>query len=366
MDSISYRCIPVRWGYAAILFILPIIACQNGETRFEDSPVIDRLLDSAPQFVVNTDIEPERWEATIQVGIPNDSLILGRPAHMIVIEDSLYISEEFGHNIFAVGAEGYISRKIGRLGKGPGEFTDLNGMQYSGSHVFVKEMERVQVFTETFEYVDSFSSLDFMMNTFSISPDYMFLQCPGNPLGAEDWIVCARSLSPPYNWIPSIKLLPHLDIPNQTGENGNTITVSPGGDRIALAYAGLPYIFIYDNQFRHLRTIRFEGKQVHDFQPSGFPAGVPAIEDAFTRGFIPVIKFINSRYLITRSPETDHYVFDLSEDDYRLERKIIFRPTNDTEDRRDITANDFLLYKNHLYISDPWEAYVYGYPFNLE
>ncbi len=365
MSSISYRCTSARCGYAAVLLILPIIACQNGGTRFEDSPIIDRLLDSAPQFVVNTDIKPERWEATVQVGIPNDSLIMGRPGHMIVIDDSLYISEEFGHNIFAIGAEGYISRRIGRLGKGPGEFTDLNGMQYSGSHVFVKEMERVQVFTETFEYVDSFSSLDFLLSTFSISPDYMFLQCPGDPRG-EDWMVCARSLSPPYHWIPSIKLLPNLDIPNQTGENSNTVTVSPDGDRIALAYAGFPYIFIYDDRFRHLRTIRFEGKQVQDFQTSGFPAGVPVVGDALTRGFVPVIKFINSRYLITRSPESDHYIFDLSEDDYRLERKIIFRPLNDTEDRRNIIANDFLLYKNHLYVIDPWEAYVYGYPFNLE
>ncbi len=148
---------------------------------------------------------------------------------MMVIADNLYISEAFGHNIFAIGAEGYISRKIGRLGKGPGEFTDLNGMQYSGSHVFVKEIERVQVFTETFEYVDSFSSLDFLLSTFSISPDYMFLQCPGDPR-VEDWMVYARSLSPPYHWIPSIKLLPRLDIPNQTGENSNTVTVSPDGD----------------------------------------------------------------------------------------------------------------------------------------
>ncbi len=201
MNSISYRCIFDRCGYAAVLFILPIIACQNGGIRFEDSPVIDQLLDSAPQFVVNTDIEPEIWEAAVQAGIPDDSLILGRPGHMIVIDDSLYISEWFGHNIFAIGAEGYISRKIGRLGKDPGEFSDLNGMQYSGSHVFVKEMERVQVFTETFEYVDSFSSLDFLLSTFLISPDDMFLQCPGDPRG-EDWMVCARSLSPPVSLDP--------------------------------------------------------------------------------------------------------------------------------------------------------------------
>lgn len=216
MDFFSYPRIPVKWWYAGILFLLPLIACQSGETRFEDSPVIDRLLDSAPHFVVNTDIEPERWVATTRLGLPNDSLILGKPSRMIAIEDSVYISEEFGHNVFAVGADGYLNRKIGRQGQGPGEFTAVVGLQHSSSHVFVKEAERVQVFTETFEYVASFFSLDYLEERFSVSPDYMFLQCPGNPL-ENDWIVCARSTSPPYNWIPDIELLPRLDLPNQGG-----------------------------------------------------------------------------------------------------------------------------------------------------
>lgn len=137
-----------------------------------------------------------------------------------------------------------------------------------------------------------------------------------------------------------------------------------------MAYGGLPYIFVYDDQFRHLRTIRFEGKQVQNFQPSGFP-GAAGIElpdgvEAFTQAFIGTIKFINSRYLIARSPKTDHYIFDLSEDNYRLAKKMIFRPITDTEESRDIPAEDFLLHGDYLYVSSPWEAYVYGYEFDLE
>ena len=333
MDFFSCPRIPVRWRYAGILFLLPFVACQSGElTRFEDSPIIDDLLAAAPHFVVNTDIEPEKWVATTRLGLPNDSLILGRPSYMIAIEDSLYISEDFGHNIFAVGADGYLNRKIGRQGQGPGEFTALSGLHYSGSHVFVKEIERVQVFTETFEYVDSFFSLDFLGRRFSVSPDHMFLQCPGDP-EENDWIVCARSTSPPYNWISSIKLLPRLDLPNQSGENGNVVTVTPDGGRTALAYGGLPYIFVYDDQFRHLRTIRFEGKQVQNFQPSGFP-GAAGIElpdgvEGFTQSFIRTIKFINSRYLIanvSKGGGSGDYIFDVSEDDYRIAKKFFSAP----------------------------------------
>ncbi|MCY3629342.1 MAG: 6-bladed beta-propeller [Bacteroidetes bacterium] len=357
-----------KWRLVGSLFLLlALAACQGEEiplTRFENSPIVDSLLASAPHFVVNTDTEPERWAATTRLGLPNDSLILGRPSSMIAIGDTIYISDRQSENIFAVGADGYLSRKIGQQGQGPGEFNNLvRGLQYSGSHVFVQEMGRVHLFTETFEYVDSFFSLDYFLRRFSVSPDYVFLQCPGDPLEST-WMVCARSTSPPHEWIPDIELLPRLDLPNQSGENGNVVTVTPDGDRIAMSYMRLPYIFIYDDQFRHLQTIRFEGEQIRDFHPSGFPdeVQIPAGEESFTRHFIRTMKFINSRYLVAVAPVLKNYVIDLSENDYTVARKTIFRTINDT---KDIAAYDFFLHGDHLYVSSIWEEYVYGYEFEL-
>lgn len=107
----------LRWGYAGILFLLfSLTVCQNGETTltwFEDSPVIDSLPESAPHFVVDTDIKSERWTATTRLGTLADSLFLGSLGDMISVGDSIYISELYGHNIFAVGDDGYLSRKIG-------------------------------------------------------------------------------------------------------------------------------------------------------------------------------------------------------------------------------------------------------------
>ena len=78
-----------KWRLVGSLFLLlALAACQSEEfplTRFEDSPIIDSLLASAPHFVVSTDTEPERWVATTRRGLPNDSLVLGRPAHMVAI-----------------------------------------------------------------------------------------------------------------------------------------------------------------------------------------------------------------------------------------------------------------------------------------
>ncbi len=363
-----------KWRLVGSLFLLlALAACQSEEfplTRFEDSPIIDSLLASAPHFVVNTDIEAERWAATTRLGLPTDSLILGGPSNMIAIGDTVYISDQQSENIFAVGADGYLSRKIGGPGEGPGEFTYLGfgGLQYNGSHVFAKDMDRVQVLTDEFEYVRSFFSFDMAHGRLSVSPDYVFQQCPG-AIQEITWLVCARSTSPPYDWIPSIELLPVLDLPDRSGEIFHEVTVSPGGDRTAVAYSGLPYIFVYDDQFRHLRTIRFEGSDVRNHNPFAGPpaaAGVepPAGSEPGTNVFTKTIKFINSRYLIASVPKA-HYILDLSENDYKLARKIIFLPMNDTEEEKNIASEDFLLHWDHLYVSSIWEEYVYGYEFEL-
>lgn len=352
-----------RWEHAGVLFLLLFFAaCQSEEiplTRFEDSPVIDSLLASAPHFVVNTDIEAERWVATTRLGVPTDSLFLGRPQNMIAIGDSIYISDRQSEAIFAVGTDGYLSRKIGGPGEGPGEFTNLWKIQYNGLHVFVYNQGRIQILTEDFDYVDTFPHF-IGWRKFAVSPDYMLLECPEG-----DWLICTRSTSPPYTWIESRKFLPVLNLPDREGEDNHIAAISPEGDRIALAYMGLPYIFIYDDQFRHLRTIGFEGEDVRNFEHVGIPGGVPAgAVKPGTFSFITTIKFINSRHLVVRAL-TANYIFDLSENDYELARKAIFRPINDMEERKNVVAQDFLLHRGYLYVASQWEDYVYGYDFDL-
>ncbi|MDE2645806.1 MAG: 6-bladed beta-propeller [Bacteroidota bacterium] len=368
MNSIFNPRMPTKWRYAGILFLLlPFVACQSGEatlTRFENSPVIDSLLAAAPHFVANTDIDGERWLATTRLGLPNDSLILGSPWHLMAIGDSVYVSDATSRAIFVIGTDGYLSRKIGRPGKGPGEFSLLRGLQYNGSYIFVKDATRVQMFTEKFEFVRSFFSPDIRHQRFSVSPDYVFLQCLG-----DNWLVCPHNTSPPYAWIEPIKLLPVLDIPDRSGENASFVTASPQGARIAVAYLGLPYIFVYDDQFKHLRTIRFEGSDVRNFSPIAVPpGGAPGDMEPGTVSSMNTIKFINSRYLIVGETMGDdsYYVFDLSENNYKIARKIIFQIIDDTGERKNIYPADFLLHGDYLYVSSQWQEYVYGYEFSLD
>jgi len=58
------------------------------------------------------------------------------------------------------------------------------------------------------------------------------------------------------------------------------------------------------------------------------------------------------------------YIFDLSEN-YKLVRKIILRPIDNADNRRNLSPNHFLLHGNHLSMSSLWKEDIYGYKFEL-
>lgn len=135
------------------------------------------------------------------------------------------------------------------------------------------------------------------------------------PRGA-DWVLCSCSASFPCSQIESRKLLPALNLPNLGVQDSYHLTISPGGNRIAAGFHWLPYIFIYDDQFSHLGTVRFEGENVRNFVPAGIPGVATAqVINPGTFSYITNITFINDhRYLIARAHKSGHYIFNLSED----------------------------------------------------
>lgn len=352
------------WTRGCLCLVLFIAACRGDDatlTRFEDSSVIDSMLTAAPHFVVNTDISAQTLIANKMLGLPNDSLILGRPRSLIAVRDSLYVVDQQSGSVLAIGPDGYLQRQIGRQGKGPGEFTNLWEIHYNGSNAFTYEDAKIQVFSEIFDYANSFTdSFRFRLGGIAVSPAFMLMQCPTE----SDQLICARSNSPPYAWLKYKQLLPALELPDRSGENSYNVAISPHGNRIAVGYKGLPYIFIYDDRFAHLHTIRFEGKDVRDFEPT-VGATVPGVQEPGTRVFISRVKFLDNSYLAARVYGTGTYVINVSDNEYQLEGKFAFRPVNDSQNRKIIHPSDMILHRDHLYVASPFAEYVYGYDFEL-
>lgn len=344
--------------------VLFIAACHGNDatlTRFEDSSAVDSMLTAAPHFVVNTDIDAETLVADEVLGFPNDSLILGRPRGLIAVTDTLYIVDQQYGSVLAIGPSGYLQRQIGRQGKGPGEFTNLWEIHYNGSNVFTYEEAKIQVFSENFNYVNSLTgAFRFRLGGIAVSPDFVLMQCPTK----SNQVVCARSTSPPYAWLQSKQLLPVLELPDRSGENSYNVAISPHGNRIAVGYRGLPYIFIYDDHFVHLHTIRFEGKDVRDFEPT-VGAPVPGVQESGTNVFISRIKFLDNNYLAARIFGTGTYVISVSDNRYQLEGKYAFRSVDDSQNEKNIHPSDMILHGDRLYVVSPFAEYVYGYNFEL-
>ncbi|MCY4234369.1 MAG: hypothetical protein OXE59_11615 [Bacteroidetes bacterium] len=69
----------------------------------------------------------------------------------------------------------------------------------------------------------------------------------------------------------SIKLLPVQDIPDDR-EKYQRSNFNSRRRLNHRNYKNLPYIFVYDDHFRHLHTILFEGSDVRKLKPVGIPS----------------------------------------------------------------------------------------------
>ena len=345
-----------------VALVLSLVACQGESTsvvRGTASPHIDSLLAVAPQILVNMDGVEDVWLAEMEVGLSRDTLVLGTASGLTAIGDSIYIADGQAEAILAVRPDGYLQRQIGHGGEGPVEFDGLHEIHYNGSFVFAHERgHRIQVLTDRFEFVKSILIPQFGFLNTAVTSAHLYVPCPRDSY----WLVCIRSASSPFDWREE-GLLPVLDLPDRSGEEAYVMAVSPDGSLTAAGYAGFPFIFVYDSNFEHVRTIRFDGDFVRDFEPVITMSGAPG---AGTRIFFDGVFFLGNEHLaaVTR-PGT--YIISVSSNDYRHVKTIKFKLPGGSGDSSDksIRVDDLLLHGDHLYVTSLFEEYVYRYPFKL-
>ena len=92
------------WSVFVFVFIVPFAAsCQRGPdlVRIIDSEVIDSLLATAPQTLVDTDaMDAQTWYPGKAVAQSQDSLALGPVFSFTIAHDSIYIADFIHNHIF--------------------------------------------------------------------------------------------------------------------------------------------------------------------------------------------------------------------------------------------------------------------------
>ena len=328
--------------------------------RIFDSDVLGALLSEAPETLVNLDeFEPETWVPDMELGQPRDSLILAGMFFFTFGQDSLYFGN-YDAAIYASDLSGTLHRQIGRRGKGPGEFDQLNDLEFNGTYFFLDEASRIQVLDNRFSYVATMPPQEAPMlpgTGLSVTPTYVYTGCAwGAP-----YRVCPRSALPPFEEVaPFLPSLGITDLPM----DGVTFGATSNGRYVFVSFGGLPYVFVYDADHAHSHTIRLIGDPVDD-HASNYTMSRPSVPGTGLRIFISRLRVLNDEYLAIPIRNIWHFI-RVAQD-----RNGAFEPIasarlmrSSSADAEDVFATgEARLHNGYLYVYSSGSPHLLRYPF---
>jgi hypothetical protein len=253
-----------------LVFIVPIAAsCQKGPdlVRIIDSEVIDSLLAAVPHSLINTDaMDLQTWYLDKAMAQAQDSLALGPYFYYTIAQDSFYINDVINNHIFVAGLDGPLQRRVGNTGEGPLEFSYLWGILFNGDHFFAVEPNRIQLLSRELSYVDILpkgGDQDLATGSrvnLAASRTHLYAQCARG----HAYRICPRRSEAPFE--EEAPFLPSLDLDStQPPLNSSPLMTSTVDGRYVLAaFAGLPYIFVFNRAHEHVHTIRFYGSVIDE------------------------------------------------------------------------------------------------------
>jgi len=255
------------WSVFVLVFIVFLVAsCQRGPdlVRIIDSEVIDSLLAAVPQTLIDTDaMDAQTWYLDKEVAQSQDSLALGPIISFTIAQDSLYIADFVHSHILVAGLDGPLQRSVGSKGEGPVEFSNLSGVLFSGDHFFAIEPFRIQKLSRELSYVailpkgtENFFGIEGA--TLAASRTHLYVACPRG----HAYRICPSSSEAPFE--EEAPFLRSLDIDSMQPPLNSTIPVAAtvDGRYVLAAFAGLPYIFVFNRAHEHVHTIRFYGSVI--------------------------------------------------------------------------------------------------------
>ena len=258
------------WSVFVFVFIVPFAAsCQRGPdlVRIIDSEVIDSLLATAPQTLVDTDaMDAQTWYPGKAVAQSQDSLALGPVFSFTIAHDSIYIADFIHNHIFVAELIGPLQRRVGSKGEGPLEFSYLPGILFNGDHFFAVEPSRIQMLSKELSYEailpkggDQELATGFGFNL-AASRTHIYVQCKRG----HAYRICPRRGEAPFE--EEAPFLRSLDIDSKEPPLNGMIPMAStiDGRYVVAAFAGLPYLFVFNRAHEHVHTIRFYGSVIRD------------------------------------------------------------------------------------------------------
>ncbi|MDZ7392440.1 MAG: 6-bladed beta-propeller [candidate division KSB1 bacterium] len=351
---------------AVVLGLAILVGCCSREEArpsvAEYAKRLKPLLEAAPKSVIDLDgVEPEVIYPDLV--IPRDTtqkeggLFLAQPSGILVLRDSIYITDAKDHCIKVADMEGNLIRTIGRRGQGPGEFNQPWEIVANDSFVFVYDVgnSRVQIFAHDFRYVASLPAL------YMLLPPVGGLAAGNRNLLVHGFVTdsmlvrvyrAQRPFSLCYAFLPLV--VPYRRQPRVM--NSVALASTPDG-RFCVGFVCLPYALVFDSTGTQVATLEFRGRAVKRLdEPVSAKrlAGVPP--GAGRRRFMGSIRIEGNwgvRTLVISGPDVADLLFlQRHGESYRLEKRLRLPNT---------FSEPFFLSEDALYVAMDWRGMVYRY-----
>ena len=354
-----------RWVPCLVFVFLTLAGCKSQESseatrdrhaEIFDSPVIDAFLSAAPQTIIDLDENPViTLLPDMELGHPADSLILAREFWFLIAEDSIFFAND-GGEIYISGLDGVFQRQIGRRGKGPGEYDILENFDFNGTYFFTSESSRIQVLSRNFAYVESLPPAAAFRTSFVATNKYLYTGCNYE----EDYRICPRSSLPPFEELPPF--LPSLGITSPPTMDRVKFGSTPNGRHFMVAFGGLPYVLVFNEEHEHIHTLRLVGKPV-DAHADNYTMGRPGIPGVGLRVFITQIHVIDDNYLAMLLKDVWHFIKIEPVNSFKHVGAARTMASVKADAKAVVHSTGALLDERSLYVSSTFVPYLIRYPF---
>ena len=295
--------------------------------------------------------------------------VLDHAVDLAKIGDSLYVADSGQQCIWVMDNQGKWVRRIGRAGRGPGEFGILTGIDGNSKHIFTFDHSnaRVQVYNHQFDLKTSFyhaatiSGREIVVNdnAIFILEDYT----------EQNNLIGMFRASPPFDYTGSF-WSPIVPYGKQPLTYNKYVITANDANRVALAFMGLPYVFILDSNQEVDRILYLNSslwKEIKQENPSVRPVIQGSIQNIRVAAYILHLHLANDGDLYLRTRDA-FYVLDADDGNYRLKKAIRFVTTekivpNSSGPIR-VPSEAMDIQDDTVYFASGFTEYIYRFPLN--
>lgn len=326
----------IRVNYLLICTAL-IVGCTE-EKEIKEVPVtpsesLNALLDAAPLTWINlNDVEADT------IIIPSDriygdrmfvseSLYVVSPQKITTFGNHLIVNEFGKGNVVALDKNGIPQKLVGRKGRGPGEFEHPDGLMTAGELLYIYDhtQKRISVFDESYDLVKILDFKDAASGPFSdsivMNKEFIayenFYSSTFNIEGSNSdsdllWVRFTENPDSVY-FTAMPRIIPFGKQPNAYN---NLILSLNANNELAVAFPGLPYLFVYQGS-NHMLTVALEAVHFDTTDnPSVKPTEPIGSDGVGVKNFLSNVNILENGDILFSSFGQLHHLKNESDDEY--------------------------------------------------